>query len=131
MLARSRPSLRIPTIAVLAAIGAIVSGRLLRRERRHRLAGPGARRHRGRVRRDRLLRLLAGALSRAKGNEPGSSEADAANALIIGFAAAGIVLAAACLFIPPVSLLALAALAYLAFSRRRKADEKYEGLLYP
>ena len=66
--------------------------------------------------------------SRAKGNEPGSTEADAANALIIGFAAAGIVLAAVCLFIPPISLAVLAALVYLAVSRRRKADEKYEGL---
>ena len=63
-----------------------------------------------------------------KGNEPGSTEADAANALIIGFAAAGIVLAAVCLFIPPISLAVLAALVYLAASRRRKADEKYEGL---
>ena len=72
--------------------------------------------------------VLEGALSRAKGNEPGSREADAANVLIIGFAAAGIVLAAICLFVPPVSLLALAALIYLAVSRRRRADEKYEGL---
>lgn len=54
--------------------------------------------------------------------------ADAANVLIIGFAAAGIVLAALALFVPPVSLVAAGALTAVALGRRRKAGEKYEGL---
>src|SRR6185436_14022354 len=41
---------------------------------------------------------------------------------------AGIVVAAFSLFVPPVSLLALAALIVLAAGRRRRAGEKYEGL---
>ncbi|MBA2521714.1 MAG: hypothetical protein H0V25_00130 [Solirubrobacterales bacterium] len=79
--------------------------------------------------------VLEGALTRAKGAKDASSTADAddpaadaANVLIIGFAAACIVLAALALFLPPVSLAAAAGLAVLAAGRRRKAGEKYEGL---
>ena len=128
MLARNKPSLRIPTIAVLAAIGAIVCAASFAENGD--TAWPGlvlgaiAAAFAAVISFD----VLEGALSRAKGNEPGSKEADAANALIIGFAAAGIVLAAVCLFIPPISLAVLGALIYLAATRRRKADEKYEGL---
>jgi drug/metabolite transporter (DMT)-like permease len=128
MLARNRPSLRIPTIAVLAAIGAIVSAASFAENGDTAwpglVLGAAAAAFAAVVSFD----VLGGAIDRAEGNEPGSREADAANVLIIGFAAAGIVLAAVCLFVPPVSLLALAALGYLALSRRRKADEKYEGL---
>ena len=128
MLARSRPSLRYPTIAVLAAIGAIVCAASFAENGD--VAWPGlvigavATALAALVSYD----VLEGAIGRAKGNEPGSKEADAANFLIVAFAAAGIVLAAVCLFVPPVSLLAVAALAYLAATRRRRADEKYEGL---
>jgi CHASE2 domain-containing sensor protein len=128
MLARNKASLRIPTIAVLAAIGAIVCAASFAENGD--IAWPGlifgavATAFAAVISYD----VLEGAMSRAKGNEPGSTEADAANALIIGFAAAGIVLAALCLFIPPISLAVLAALVYLAVSRRRRADEKYEGL---
>jgi hypothetical protein len=128
MLARNRPSLRVPTLAVLAAIGAIVSAASFAENGD--VSWPGliigalGAAFAASVTYD----VLEGAIGRAKGNEPGSREADAANVLIIGFVAAGIVLAAVCLFIPPVSLVALAALVYLAVSRRRKADEKYEGL---
>jgi hypothetical protein len=128
MLARSRPSLRYPTIAVLAAIGAIVCAASFAENGD--VAWPGlvigavAAALAALVSYD----VLEGAIGRAEGNEPGSKEADAANLLIVAFAAAGIVLAAVCLFVPPVSLLAIAALAYLAASRRRRADEKYEGL---
>ena len=128
MLARSRPSLRIPTIIVLAAIGAIVCAASFAENGD--TAWPGivigavAAAFAAAI----SLDVLAGAVSRARGNEPGSREADAANTLIIGFAAAGIVLAAISLFVPPVSLLALGALIYLAVTRRRKSDEKYEGL---
>lgn len=51
---------------------------------------------------------------------------DGTLALIFGFA--GIVVAAFALFAPPVALLALFGLGYLAAGRRRKAGEKYEGL---
>ena len=128
MLARSRPSLRVPTIIVLAAIGAIVCAASLAEDGGTSwpgiLIGAVAAGFAATI----SLDVLAGAVSRARGNEAGSREADAANTLIVGFAAAGIVLAAVCLFVPPVSLLALGALIYLAASRRRKADEKYEGL---
>jgi hypothetical protein len=40
----------------------------------------------------------------------------------------GLVLAGLSLLLPPVSLLALAALAWFAIARRRRADRKYEGL---
>ncbi|MEO7198543.1 MAG: hypothetical protein ABIZ50_08725 [Solirubrobacterales bacterium] len=73
--------------------------------------------------------VLEGALTRARGaKDADDPAADAANVLIIGFAAAGIVLAALALFLPPASLAAAAGLAVLAAGRRRKAGEKYEGL---
>ncbi|MGH2952899.1 MAG: hypothetical protein ACRDK9_02610 [Solirubrobacterales bacterium] len=43
-------------------------------------------------------------------------------------ALAGLVLAGLSLVLPPVSLVALAALAWLAIARRRRAARKYEGL---
>ncbi len=128
MLARGRQALRWPTILVLAAIGAVVFAASLAEDGH--VAWPGL-----------ILGGLAtaaaasisfvvleGAIKRAEGNEPGSREADAANFLIVAFAAAGIVLAALSLFVPPVSLLALVALVWLAIGRRRRAGEKYEGL---
>ena len=128
MLARSRPSLRYPTIAVLAVIGAIVCAASFAENGD--VAWPGLVLGAVATALAALVSydVLEGAIGRAKGNEPGSKEADAANFLIVAFAAAGIVLAAVCLFVPPVSLLAVAALVYLAASRRRRADEKYEGL---
>jgi len=128
MLARNRPSLRVPTLVVLAAIGAIVAAASFAENGDTSwpglVLGAAAAAFAASVSYD----VLHGAIDRARGNEPGSPEADTANVLIVGFAAAGIVLAAVCLFVPPVSLLALAALVYLALTRRRKADEKYEGL---
>ena len=41
---------------------------------------------------------------------------------------AAVILAALSLFVPPVSLVALAALAWLWLSRRRQAEQKHEGL---
>ena len=128
MVSRNKPSLRYPTIAVLAAIGAIVCAASFAESGY--AAWPGLVIGALAAALAALVSygVLEGAIGRAKGNEPGSKEADAANVLIISFAVAGVVLAAVSLFVPPVSLLAVAALAYLAFSRRRKADEKYEGL---
>ena len=128
MLARSRNVLRWPQVAVLAAIGAVVFAASLAEEGE--TAWPGlilgavATAFAATI----AWSILAGAIRRAQGNEPGSREADAANTMIIAFAGAGIVLAALSLFLPPVSLVALAALAWLALSRRRRAGEKYEGL---
>jgi hypothetical protein len=128
MLARSRNVMRWPQVAVLAAIGAVVFAASIAEEGE--AAWPGlvfgalATAFAATV----AWSVLAGAVRRAAGNEPGSKEADAANFLLIAFAAAGIVVAAVSLFLPPVSLLALAAVVWLAVSRRRHADEKYEGL---
>jgi hypothetical protein len=128
MLARSRNVLRWPQVAVLAAIGAVVFAASLAEEGE--TAWPGLVIGAAVTAFAALVAwsVLAGAIRRAEGNEPGSREADAANLMLIAFAAAGIVLAAVSLFLPPVSLLALAALAWLALSRRRRAGEKYEGL---
>jgi len=128
MLARGREIMRWPTIAVLAAIGAVVFAASLAEDGH--TAWPGL-----------ILgavttafaaavayAVLEGAIKRAEGNEPGSKEADAANFMIVAFAAAGIVVAAFSLFLPPVSLLALVAVIWLAAGRRRRAGEKYEGL---
>lgn len=128
MLARSRNAMRWPTIAVLAAIGAVVFAASLAEDAH--AAWPGlilgalATAFAASV----AWSFLAGAIARAAGNEPGSREADAANTMIIAFAAAGIVLAALSLFLPPVSLLALGALLWVALGRRRRGAEKYEGL---
>jgi hypothetical protein len=128
MLARSRNVLRWPQVAVLAAIGAVVFAASLAEEGE--TAWPGlilgavATAFAATI----AWSILAGAIRRAQGNEPGSREADAANTMIVAFAGAGIVLAALSLFLPPVSRVALAALAWLALSRRRRPGEKYEGL---
>ena len=128
MLARGREALRWPAIAVLAAIGAICFAAPLAEDAHVAwpglLAGAAASAFAASV----AFPVLDGAIARAEGNEPGSKEADAANFLIVAFATAGIVLAALSLFVPPVSLAALAALVWLALGRRRRAGEKYEGL---
>jgi hypothetical protein len=128
MLARGREALRWPTIAVLAAIGAVVFAASLAEDGHTAwpglVAGALATAFAAAI----SSEILAGAISRAEGNEPGSKEADAANFMIVAFAAAGIVVAAFSLFVPPVSLLALAGLIVLAAGRRRRAGEKYEGL---
>ncbi len=72
--------------------------------------------------------ILGGAVERAKGAEVGTPAADAANMMIIVFVTTGVVLAGLSLFAPPASLPFAVAVAYLALTRRRKADEKYEGL---
>jgi cobalamin synthase len=128
MFARGRDVMRGPSIAVLAAIGAIVAAASLAEEGEHAIIGIVIGALAAAFAANVSYDVLAGALKRAQGNEPGSKEADAANFMIVAFAAAGIVLAALSLFVPPVSLVALAALIWLAVSRRRHAGEKYEGL---
>ena len=91
MLARGREALRWPTIAVLAAIGAIVFAASLAEDGHTAwpglVAGALATAFAAAI----SSEVLAGAISRAEGNEPGSKEADAANFMIVAFAAAGIV----------------------------------------
>lgn len=128
MFARGREAMRGPSIAVLAAIGAVVAAASLAEEGERAIIGIVIGAVAAAFAATVSYSVLAGALKRAEGNEPGSREADAANFMIVAFAAAGIVLAALSLFVPPVSLVALAALIWLAISRRRHADEKYEGL---
>ncbi|HEX2127765.1 MAG TPA: hypothetical protein VHF58_00955 [Solirubrobacterales bacterium] len=56
----------------------------------------------------------------------GREDAGGTTAVIIALAA--LALAGLSLVVPPISLLVLVALAWLAYSRRRRADRKYEGL---
>lgn len=68
--------------------------------------------------------LLAGAQRRATAN----ADVDTAGTLTLIFAGAGVVTALLALLVPPAALLALVGLAVLARGRRRRAEEKYEGL---
>ena len=68
--------------------------------------------------------VLAGALRRAGASE----DAAAPGTLTLAFGLAGVVVAAAAIFVSPVALLALVALVALAAGRRRRAGEKYQGL---
>ncbi len=135
--ARGREGARLVVVALLAGAGAVAFAASLAEEGTS--GGPGLV---GGALAAGLAALVAtdvleGALQRARrGGGSGRSAradgenpaADAANVLIVGFAAAGIALAALALFLPPVSLLAAAGLTALALGRRRKAGEKYEGL---
>jgi hypothetical protein len=71
--------------------------------------------------------VLIGARRRAELSNL-ESKASAGNTLEGIFALAGILIALLALFVPPLSLLGIVALGVLANGRRRKADEKYEGL---
>lgn len=144
VLARGREAARLPVVALLAAAGAVAAAASLAEQGE--TAWPGL-----------ILGAVAaglaafvatdvldGALRRAQSagagkggvsrdappgaETPETPEADAANVLIVGFAVAGVALAALALFLPPVSLLAAIALVAVALGRRRKAGEKYEGL---
>jgi hypothetical protein len=73
--------------------------------------------------------ILAGARRRASASRKGSEDAAATAATLeLIFAAAGILIAALALFVPPAALLGLVGLGALAAGRRRRAGEKYEGL---
>jgi hypothetical protein len=140
VLARGREAARIPVVLLLAAAGALAFAASLAEQGD--TAWPGlvvgalAAGLTAMVATD----VLDGALRRARNagakrggvgpnadNVP-TQESDTANVLIIAFAVAGVVLATVALFVPPVSILAAIALAFLALGRRRKSGEKYEGL---
>jgi hypothetical protein len=82
------------------------------------IAGAAAALFAGRIAHD----VLAGAARRGTGDQ-----ADDAPLVLLAVGAA-LILAAAALFVPPLSILALVGLTLLAASRRRQTARKYEGL---
>ena len=128
VVARSREVLKLPSLAGIAAIGAIVFAASLA-EGDYAwwpglIAGALVAIPTAIIASD----ILGGAIERARGAEPGTPAADAANMMIIVFVTSGIVLAGLSLFAPPAAIPFAVAVGYLALTRRRKADEKYEGL---
>lgn len=140
VLARGREAARLPVVALLAAAGALAFAASLAEEGE--AAWPGlvigalaagltalvaSDVLEGALRRARNAGAKRGGVGRGA-DDAAAPEADTANVLIVGFAAAGIVLATIALFVPPVSILAAIALGFLAFGRRRKSGEKFAGL---
>jgi len=73
-----------------------------------------------------IAEVAGGAARRERGAEQVAAQpAAGVSAILIGSAA---LLAALTLFVPPVALVALAALAWIWGSRRRRAQAKHEGL---
>jgi hypothetical protein len=129
LLARGREAVRLPMIALLSATGALAFAASLAEDGDAAwpglLAGAIATFLAASVAYD----VLAGAIGRARGAaDSDDAAASAENTLVIAFGLAGLVLAALALFLPPVALVAAAALAFVAAGRRRRAGEKYEGL---
>lgn len=127
VVSRGREAARYPVVALLAAAGALAFAASLAEEGE--TAWPGLILGALVTAAAALIAtsVLEGAIARAA--RAGTEQAgDAANALIIAFAVAGIAIAALALLIPPASLVVAAALLVLALGRRRKAGEKYEGL---
>lgn len=127
VLARGREAARYPVVALLAVAGALAFAASLAEEGETAWPGLVVGALATAAAAFIASEVLEGAISRA--SRSGSEGAgDVANTLIIGFAVAGIVVAALALFVPPVSLLVAAGLLIVALGRRRKAGEKYEGL---
>lgn len=127
VLARGREAARYPVVALLAVAGALAFAASLAEEGE--TAWPGLVVGALATAAAALVagEVLEGAISRASRSDS-EAAGDVANTLIIGFAVAGIVIAALALFVPPVSLVVAAGLLIVALGRRRKAGEKYEGL---
>lgn len=140
VLARGREAARIPVVILLAAAGALAFAASLAEEGE--TAWPGLILGavvagltamvagdilEGALRRARNVGAKRGGVGRdVEGGTP--PEADAANVLVLGFAAAGMIIALLALFVPPVSLLAAIGVIALAVGRNRRSGEKYEGL---
>ena len=71
--------------------------------------------------------VAAGATRRERGSIA-DVRAQPPAGLTVLVVAAAVIVAALSVFVPPVSVLALAALAWLWLSRRRRSEEKHEGL---
>ena len=141
VLARGRELARTPVLLLLAAIGAVVFAASLAEEGY--AAWPGliagalvagatamvaGETLDGAIARAKAAGAGRGGLGRDAGDGTTTPEADAANALVVGFTVAGVVVAALALLVPPVSVVVAVALVALALGRRRTAGEKYEGL---
>lgn len=141
VLARSREMVRLPVVALLAAAGALAFAASLAEEGA--AAWPGLIAGAlvtggtalvagevldGAIRRAKAAGAGRGGVGRDAGDGTTLPEADAANALIIGFTVAGVVIAALALLVPPVALIVGVAVLVVAIGRRRKSGEKYEGL---
>lgn len=141
IVARGRELARTPVLVLLAVIGAIAFAASLAEEGY--TAWPGLIAGAlvagatamvagdildGAIRRAKAAGAGRGGLDRDAGDGSTSPEADAANALVVGFTVAGVVVAALALLVPPVSVVVAVAIIVLALGRRRKAGEKYEGL---
>ena len=72
--------------------------------------------------------VSAGAVRREQGTTLETTAAQAPSGVTAIVALAAILVAVLSLFVPPVSLVALAALAWVWLSRRRRTDSKHEGL---
>lgn len=141
VLARGRELARTPVLLLLAAIGAIVFAASLAEEGY--TAWPGLVAGAlaaaatamvagdvldGAIRRAKAAGAGRGGLGRDAGDGTTTPEADAANALVVGFTVAGVIVAALALLVPPVSVVVALVIITVALGRRRKAGEKYEGL---
>jgi hypothetical protein len=72
--------------------------------------------------------VVAGATRRVSAADAGTAGRPAAGGVPVIVGLAALVLALLSLFVPPVSLVALLALAWLWLARRRRAEQKHEGL---
>ncbi len=139
--ARGRDFARLPIVALLAAAGGLAFAASLAEEGETAWPGlilgaivTGATAYvstgvlEGAIRRAKAAGGGRRGIGRDTDKDEVPPDVDAANVLIIGFAVAGIVVAALALFIPPLSLLAAIAVIAVGLGRRRKAGEKYEGL---
>ena len=128
VLARGREAARVPVIALLSGAGAIAFAASLAEEGETAWPGLVVGALATAAAAVIALDVLEGAIARARSQGDEQKAADAANTLQIAFVFGGMLIAALALFVPPVSLIAAAALLVLALGRRRKAGEKYEGL---
>ena len=141
VIARGRELLRMPVLVILAAIGAIAFAGSLAEEGY--AAWPGlvvgalvtfgtamvsGQILDGAINRAKAAGAGRGGLGRDIGDTRPSPEADAANVLVVAFTVAGVLIATPALLVPPLALIAGAAVLVIALRRRRKAGEKYEGL---
>lgn len=141
VVARGRELARTPVLLLLAAIGAIAFAASLAEQGY--AAWPGLIAGAivagvtatvagevldGAIRRAKATGAGRGGLGRDAGDGTTTPEADAANALVVGFTVAGVIVAALALLVPPVSVIVALAIVAVALGRRRKSGEKYEGL---
>lgn len=141
VLARGREMARLPVVALLGAAGGLAFAASLAEEGA--TAWPGliigalvtagtaivsAEVLDGAIRRAKAAGAGRGGIGRDAGDGTTLPEADAANALIVGFTVVGVVIAALALLVPPLALIVGLVVVAIAIGRRRKSGEKYEGL---